>query len=540
MHHARDIYINILVHIPALTPSTRGSPRLPSATSQTPKDLSSLNHLSGQLSWLELLQPHSILVLFNSAYNMTANEHKQDHGDDGVVNRNGSSQGHDDKAGSDLEVGASKSKGDARKEDPFGDETNAEVKYRTMSWWQAGMIMIAETISLGILSLPSVLAAVGIVPGVILIVGLGIIATYTGYVIGQFKLAYPHVHNMADAGEVMAGRIGRELLGGAQILFLVFVMGSHILTFSIMMNTITSHGSCTIAFGIAGTVVCFVLTLPRTLKKVSYMSIASFISILSAMMITMVGVGVEHPGGGKVDVTVQSNLYTGFGAVTNIIFAYAGHVAFFSFISELHTPSTYPKALFLLQSIDTSTYLLVALVTYHYAGAPVASPALGSTTPLLRKTAYGAAIPTIVIAGVIYGQVAAKYVYVRLYRGTERMGTKGWRSGGFGIWALIVAGLWAAAWIVAEAVPVFNDLLALVSALFASWFTYGLSGVFWLYLNYGRYGESKGKVFLTGVNVGIFGLGAVICGLGLYSSGTAIHKDATRSNGSFSCADNSR
>ena len=32
--------------------------------------------------------------------------------------------------------------------------------------------------------------------GVILIIGLGIIATYTGYVIGQFKLAYPHVHNM--------------------------------------------------------------------------------------------------------------------------------------------------------------------------------------------------------------------------------------------------------------------------------------------------------------------------------------------------------
>ena len=47
---------------------------------------------------------------------------------------------------------------------PFGDETHSEVKYRTMHWWQAGMIMVAETISLGILSLPSVLAAVGIVP----------------------------------------------------------------------------------------------------------------------------------------------------------------------------------------------------------------------------------------------------------------------------------------------------------------------------------------------------------------------------------------
>jgi amino acid permease len=54
-------------------------------------------------------------------------------------------------------------------------------------------VLIAETISLGILSLPSVLATVGMVPGVLLIAGLGIIATYTGYVFWQFKMAYPHV-----------------------------------------------------------------------------------------------------------------------------------------------------------------------------------------------------------------------------------------------------------------------------------------------------------------------------------------------------------
>lgn len=101
--------------------------------------------------------------------------------------------------------------------EPFGNETDAEVKYRTLEWWQAGMIMIAESISIGILSLPSVLATIGLVPGVILIVGLGIIATYTGYVYGQFKEAYPHVHNMADAGEVMFGSVGRELFGAAQV-----------------------------------------------------------------------------------------------------------------------------------------------------------------------------------------------------------------------------------------------------------------------------------------------------------------------------------
>jgi amino acid permease len=92
--------------------------------------------------------------------------------------------------------------------------------------------MIAETISLGILSLPSVLAAIGLVGGLILVIGLGIIATYTGYIIGQFKLAYPYIHNMADAGEVLftplgprAASIGREPFGTVQIIFLIMIIG---------------------------------------------------------------------------------------------------------------------------------------------------------------------------------------------------------------------------------------------------------------------------------------------------------------------------
>lgn len=116
-----------------------------------------------------------------------------------------------------------------------------------------------------------------------------------------------------------------------------------------MMNTVTSHGTCTIVFGIVGMLVCLVCTLPRTLKKVSYMAIASFISILSAVIITMVGVGVERPGNGKVDVTVQSNLYKGFEAVTNIIFAYAGTTSLsLSFFSSFPTRNSRARRVLLL------------------------------------------------------------------------------------------------------------------------------------------------------------------------------------------------
>lgn len=63
-------------------------------------------------------------------------------------------------------------------------------------------------------------------------------------------------------------------LGACQTIFLIFTMGSHVLTFTIAMNAITSHATCTLVWGVIGLAVLWVLTLPRTLKNVSYLSIA--------------------------------------------------------------------------------------------------------------------------------------------------------------------------------------------------------------------------------------------------------------------------
>jgi amino acid permease len=72
-------------------------------------------------------------------------------------------------------------------------------------------VMIAETISLGILSLPSVLATVGLVPGFLLILGLGVIATYSGYVIGQFKERYPWVVIVTGCDHCTFANLAKQL-----------------------------------------------------------------------------------------------------------------------------------------------------------------------------------------------------------------------------------------------------------------------------------------------------------------------------------------
>lgn len=128
---------------------------------------------------------------------------------------------------------------------------------------------------------------------------------------------------MGDAGGVLLGPIGREIFTLSQIVFLIFLMGSHVLTFSIMLNTISDHGVCTIVFAVVGMVVSILCTIPRTLLKVSYLCIASFISIIAAVLITMIGIGIEKPSS-HVDATASPTFYKAFLSVTNIIFAYAG------------------------------------------------------------------------------------------------------------------------------------------------------------------------------------------------------------------------
>lgn len=342
---------------------------------------------------------------------------------------------------------------------------------------------------------------------------------------------YPHIQNLADAGEILLGRFGRELFGLGQFLFCIFVMGSHILTFRVMMNTITNHGTCSIVFAFVGMVISLVLSIPRTMRGMTWISFFSFISIFSAVMITMVSVGVQAQPDRIIEATVPGSLYENFQAVSNIVFAYCAHVAFFGLIAEMETPRDFKKSLFMLQGFEICLYLTAAVVIYYYVGKGVASPALIAAGPLMSKVAFGIAIPTIVGAGVVNGHIGLKYIYFRLCSKSDLLHSRSWKS--IGLWLALGVSCWVVAWIIAEAIPVFSDLNSLISALFASWFSYGLSGIYWLHLNYGQWFSSPKKIFLTVLNIGIALFGLALCVLGLYASGTAIHDDA--SSLSFTC-----
>lgn len=79
--------------------------------------------------------------------------------------------------------------------------------------------MMKTQIGLGVLSMPAVLDTVGIVPRVLLIIATGGITTWSDYIVGVFKLRHPEVYGVDDAGALMFGRVGREILGVAFCLY---------------------------------------------------------------------------------------------------------------------------------------------------------------------------------------------------------------------------------------------------------------------------------------------------------------------------------
>ena len=121
----------------------------------------------------------------------------------------------------------------------------------------------------------------------------------------------------------------------------------------------------------------------------------------------------------------------------------------------------------------------VSLV-YGYTGTQYnTAPAFGSLgNDVYKKVSFSFMIPTLIFLGVLYASVSARFLFFRIFEGTRHKSEHtvlGWAS-----WAGILALTWIGAFIVAEVIPFFADLLALMSSLFDSFFGWIFWGVAYL------------------------------------------------------------
>ena len=277
------------------------------------------------------------------------------------------------------------------------------------------------------------------------------------------------VHNMGDAGMILFGPVGREILSFGTIVFAVFATGSLLLAGQIALGALSDGKLCLMLYTGIFAVPTLICSLPRTLDRLSWLSVPSVFSITIAGIVGMIGAGVEFPLNSSVSAAISTDFVTAFISVTNPVFAYAGHFMFFILISEMKHPQHAMRAAYALQIFATIFYVVFAVVFYIYIGPTVASPAFSSLPPKWEKAAYGIAIPNFLIAGSLYSHTAGKLLFVRFFRKSRHLHSN--TVLGWSVWIALIFMMNAAAFVLAIGVPIFNYLVGITASLFASWYT---------------------------------------------------------------------
>ncbi|KAJ4128903.1 hypothetical protein NW768_007426 [Fusarium equiseti] len=433
----------------------------------------------------------------------------------------------------------------------FGEVSEDGPNYRNVGWIATVALMTKTQIGLGVLSIPQTFDALGLIPGILCLIAVAVITTWSDYMIGVFKKRHPQVYGIDDAGYLIFGRIGREFLATVFMLYWIFVAGSAMLGISIGLNSVSSHAACTAVFVAVAAVLGFSFASIRTLGKIGWLAWIGLVCIMTAIFCVTVAVGVQdrpaaapspEEGHWQSDWKLinHPSFVDGITAVSSHIFAFSGTPAFFQIAAEMREPKHYTRSLITCQSIVTITYITIGIVVYFYCGSYVASPALGSAGALMKKVCYGFALPGLIVTAMLMTHIPAKYLFIRLLRGTKHLNSNGivhWAT-----WLGCTGGVTVIAYIIASAIPVFGGLVSLIGALLGTMMCFQPYGCMWLYDNWhkGKKSKSAKWCLMVGWSAFVIIIGTFMTVAGTYGSIVGINNSLKADGGTspWSCADN--
>ena len=334
------------------------------------------------------------------------------------------------------------------------------------------------------------------------------------------------------------------------------------------LNTMTSHSACTVTFSVVMAIISWICSLPRTFDTLAKLATLSafftFISVILAAIFAGIGGPPTgyNPDPNHVDETTGlpmggaptvlaipaagTTFVAGLNAFLNISYTFIGQITLPSFIAEMKKPEDFPKALWAVTVAEIIVFSLVGAVVYAYVGNQyMTSPAFGSLgNEVYKKVSFSFMIPTLIFLGVLYASVSARFVFFRIFEGTRHKGNHtvvGWAS-----WGAILAATWVMAFVIAEVIPFFSDLLSLMSSLFDSFFGFIFWGVAYMRMRKADHGDgfitSRGLRSIWGLalNVVIILIGLFFLTAGTYASVESIilGYEANGFGGPFTCDSN--
>lgn len=257
----------------------------------------------------------------------------------------------------------------------------SEKKTAKVGWWEVSMVMAADVIGMGVLTLPKATAILGWAGSV----GVMVLGLFASMFCSQLQVHvyehFPESKTMADAFywttasalcKTEEGRLRLKHLVVASVYGFAFLScGGYMLVLAKSLGgTMFDFHWCLPSWGILAMIVLFPLLQFRNLEEISIIGFASVALILMVVFVcAYTFLGVQQATGERVALNSSSSFGDIMASFGMIVFAYGGNWQYFELMSEMKEPKDFQKVWGINGPLQLGLYLLAGLAGYTVKGS---------------------------------------------------------------------------------------------------------------------------------------------------------------------------
>ncbi|KAL9037799.1 MAG: hypothetical protein Q9214_005544, partial [Letrouitia sp. 1 TL-2023] len=154
------------------------------------------------------------------------------------------------------------------------------------------------------------------------------------------------------------------------------------------------------------------------------------------------------------------------------VYSYGGATLFVEFMAEMRRPYDFWKGMICAQTFIFCCYLVFGLLNYSRQGQFTINPVYQGVAPYNWQTVGNSlSLVSTLIAALLYGNIGIKVIYSNIFMELFKFPSLAVKSGKL-IWVAVVPIYWAAAFVIAAAIPSFSNLQGLIAAACILQFSY--------------------------------------------------------------------
>lgn len=364
------------------------------------------------------------------------------------------------------------------------DDDNTVLGSARTPWYWTSIIMLADVLGTGILSLPYAAAVLGWACSLVCITIFALLANYSSVLLSKVQQMHPHFTSFAIAATELGGpRFGKFtqiciLLnwGSLAVYFLVAAADS--------IGNITTYGllDCQINRTIIAALLLLIPCQMRDFHSMSKVLAApSFLAIIGAVAIILITLLVQDAQEFGSNTTVGpapgTNGFDFINAMAAIVFAYKGQSIFFELMAEMKSSNKFPSATMMAYIIMFLAYSTTAIVAYGIKGSSVPGflPNILDGGSANAKAVSVLTCFHIMVAYVVCVQPLHVWLHCTFFPKTVYKST--WN--GSRDWLITTVSFTLIGWTIANLIPFFADIQSLIGNLFGAPIMFGWPPLFY-------------------------------------------------------------